>query len=46
MPVSDLKAKLNERELSTAGSREALIARLRTDDDPEPFVVPGPISRA
>jgi len=37
MSVADLKAELKERELQTGGARKVLIARLRKDDQEEPF---------
>jgi SAP domain/Protein of unknown function (DUF669) len=37
MSVADLKAELKERELPTNGAKKVLIARLRKDDQEEPF---------
>lgn len=35
--LEDLKAELSERDLKTAGKKTVLIARLRKDDEEEPF---------
>lgn len=37
MSIADLKAELKERELPTNGAKKVLIARLRKDDQEEPF---------